>query len=147
METKSNIKQELVKSIVAAARSLAGFAAVVLLGFVLAIVRLLPVAARLACIGAEVYAACVSFSKVAIAYGSDATSILLALLVIVCPVVFTLSGGFSWGGLLVSAAITYGAGMLAPALSGTALALVIPGALGTVVVYFSGGKADEQKVW
>jgi hypothetical protein len=138
-------RRALVAGLGAALRDLGDFLTVVGLAGALVIVRVLPVALRLVCVACEVYAGYIAFGRVCGVYGADLTGVMLAGLVVVCPLAFVFSGGLSWGGLAVAAVVTYGAGLAAPMLSHTARALVIAGALGAVVIHFVGGKADEQK--
>jgi len=129
----------------AAFAQLVEFVMYLVLQVVRVILLLLPVALRLACVGAEVAAAWLTFPRVYAAFGCDPTSAMLAGVVVVAPAAFTLANGLSWGGLLVSALATWVAGEIVQRLDIASRALAVAGVLGAVVVHFVSRKEKDDE--
>jgi hypothetical protein len=141
--------EQVGEEIGAAAGVLIGFLALLVMQVVRVVLLVLPLAIRGFCVLAEVYAAWLTFPKVYAAFGNDPTSAMLAGVVILAPAAFVLANGLNWGGLLVSALATWGAGEVVWRLDVASRALVVSGLLGAIVIHFISekGSDDEPQEW
>jgi hypothetical protein len=96
------------------------------------IVIALPLLVRLVCVGVAVFGAAWSFIPVWSAFGGDPIALLPAAALVLTPLAFVLSGGLSWGGLLLAGLMLFAAGGLVPLVSPLVLDLVCVGIIGAV---------------
>jgi len=111
----------------------------------LVVLKLLPVALRAACVAMQAYAAWLTWPVVHQAFGGDAAAVIVATLAILVPPAFTLGSGAGWGGLVVSALITFGMGAVIPRVNPVVLSLTVPMSAGATFLYFAQKGANESE--
>ncbi len=112
---------------------------------VLSLILVLPVALRLACAGAALAGAVYAAPRAWSAFGADVVALLPATAVVLLPLAAGQNARLSWGGLLVSGAVTAGIGALLEAVTPLTRALFVVAALATVVYYYqSPGERSER---